>query len=238
MRASPASPAASASNRPYPDLAVEQSMLAAGHTLVGGIDEVGRGAWAGPLVVGVVLLDASTGPLPEGTRDSKLLTPRARSTLRPTVAGWCAAWALGEVSAAEIDKVGLTKALRIAASRAIAALPHRPSALIVDGPVDFVTPDSLGGRERQPPIGVQCVVGADGISGSVAAASILAKVARDDRMRTLGSRHPDYGFERHKGYGTSAHAAAIDKFGLCGQHRRSWSFAESSDGRRNRLTIA
>ena len=209
--------------RPTPDLAVEMELLAAGHHLVAGIDEVGRGAWAGPLYVGIVTIDRATAPVPEGTRDSKLMTPRARESLCPELEAWCVGWGIGISSSREIDNVGLTRALRLAVARAIASLPSRPSAVIVDGPIDFVTP---GLKRRSEPIHVRSIVAADRSCGTVAAASVLAKVARDRTMSALGRRHPDYGFEQHKGYGTGAHAAAVEDLGLLsGVHRQSWSIA-------------
>jgi len=206
------------------DLAVESALLAGGHQLVGGVDEVGRGAWAGPLLVGVVVVDAATVPPPAGTRDSKALTPRRRRELRPELEAWCVAWALGEVSAREVDLRGITKALALATARAVAALPMPPTALIVDGPVDFVS-GRLGARRSLPHLEVRPIVGADDLCASVAAASVLAKVARDDKMSAMARRFPRYGFDQHKGYGTRGHAHAIAAHGLTAQHRRTWSFA-------------
>jgi len=208
---------------PAPDLRVEASLLADGHRLVGGVDEVGRGAWAGPLVVGVVVLDGTTGPLPEGTNDSKKLTAPARRALRPRLEAWCAGWALGVVSAREIDEEGLAEAMRVAVARALDRLAEPPSALIVDGRVDITggaTSSTHHGAEVHP------MVGADHRCGSVAAASVLAKVARDRWMTSLSRRHPAYGFDQHVGYGTAAHRAAIRVHGLTAHHRRSWAFGD------------
>lgn len=217
-----------ASRRRDASLRLERSILREGHVLVGGLDEVGRGAWAGPMFVGVVLIDASTKRVPAGTRDSKMLTGCARRELSPLLAAWCVAWAIGEVSAAEIDEHGLTRSLGIAARRALDVLPSPPTCLIVDGKSDFVTPRD--GGSALPACGsgmeVRPVVRADAKCGSVAAASVLAKVARDDVMVGLAGQHPGYGFDQHKGYGTSEHAAAIAVHGLTGLHRRSWTFAE------------
>jgi ribonuclease HII len=206
-------------------LRLERSILREGHGLVGGLDEVGRGAWAGPMFVGVVVVDASSGRVPAGTRDSKVLSGRARRELAPALVAWCLAWAIGEVSAAEIDEHGLTASLGIAARRALHALPVAPTCLIVDGRSDFVT-QRTGDRAGPPEeMEVRTVVKADAKCGSVAAASVLAKVARDDVMIGLAEQHPGYGFDQHKGYGTSEHAAAIAARGLTGLHRRSWTFA-------------
>jgi ribonuclease HII len=212
---------------PHVDLTTEASLLDSGHRLVGGVDEVGRGAWAGPLLVGVVVVDATTAQAPDGTRDSKALTPKRRRALRPELEDWCVAWALGAASAREIDRLGLTRALRLAASRAVVALPRWPTALIVDGPVDFLS-KSLARRGQTPPL-VQPIIGADDLCASVAAASVLAKVARDTKMSALGHRFPRYGFDQHKGYGTREHARAIAAHGLTAHHRQTWSFVERED---------
>jgi ribonuclease HII len=180
------------------------------------------------MFVGVVLVDASTKRVPAGTRDSKMLTGNARQDLSPLLSTWCVAWAIGEVSAAEIDEHGLTRSLGIAARRALDALPSPPTCLIVDGNSDFVTPkDQVSALPAcRPGMEVRPVVRADVKCGSVAAASVLAKVARDDVMVGLAGQHPAYGFDQHKGYGTLEHAAAIAEHGLTGLHRRSWTFAE------------
>lgn len=212
------------------DLSYESKLLAAGRRFVGGLDEVGRGAWAGPLFVGVVVVDAATGPPPEGTRDSKALSRDARRRLSAHLETWCTAWSLGEASAREIDALGLTSALRLAAQRALRGLPELPQALIVDGPVDFVSSaERSDGGEAVTELSVHPVVGADATCATVAAASVLAKLARDGRMTALARRFPGYGFEQHKGYGTAAHAEEISVRGLCAQHRKTWSFAASLD---------
>ncbi|HEV3213163.1 MAG TPA: ribonuclease HII [Acidimicrobiales bacterium] len=212
------------------NLRLERSLLREGHALVGGLDEVGRGAWAGPMFVGVVLVDASTKPAPSGTRDSKMLTSAARHELTPALTGWCVAWSIGEVSAAEIDELGLTAALGVAARRALDALPARPTCLIVDGKTDFVTLPGRLDLDQVTTVGagleVRPVVRADARCGSVAAASVLAKVARDDLMVDLAGRYPAYRFDQHKGYGTPEHAAAIADHGLTDLHRRTWAFVE------------
>jgi ribonuclease HII len=192
------------------------------------MDEVGRGAWAGPLLVGVVLVDAAVGPAPAGTRDSKLLARSAREGLLASLQAWCTAWSVGQASAREIDELGLTAALGIAANRAMAALPIAPDALIVDGPYDFVTARSAV-ADAVPSPRVTTRVGADASCSTVAAASVIAKVLRDRRMRELSAIHPGYGFDAHVGYGTTAHASAIADRGLCAEHRRTWSFAATGD---------
>jgi ribonuclease HII len=197
------------------------------------MDEVGRGAWAGPLVVGVVVVDASTGTLPEGVKDSKLLSASVRSSLEPTISDWCAAWALGEASPDEIDEFGLSWALSAAAWRALDALSVRPDVVLVDGSVDIVHRHPREGAAVQPaqdgaapPVPeVRAIVKGDRTAGSIAAASVLAKVGRDRQMAALGDDLPRYGFERHKGYGTADHEDALVSEGLTLHHRRSWAFA-------------
>ncbi|HEY8081523.1 MAG TPA: ribonuclease HII [Acidimicrobiales bacterium] len=218
-----------------PDLNEERRMLRRrACRLVAGMDEVGRGAWAGPLVVGVVVVDASTGSLPEGVKDSKLLSATARSSLEPAISEWCAAWALGEASPDEIDEFGLSWALSAAAWRALDALSVRPDVVLVDGCVDIVhRHPRANGIERPtheggvPPAGpeVRAIIKGDRTAGSIAAASVLAKVGRDRQMTALADDLPLYGFERHKGYGTADHEAALVTEGLSKHHRRSWAFA-------------
>jgi ribonuclease HII len=214
---------------PQANLSVEHSLMAQGHRLVAGIDEVGRGAWAGPLVVGVVVVDASTPPPPKGTTDSKLLTANARQSLVGSLEPWCVSWSLGEVSAQEIDLHGLSASLTIGARRALELLPQAPDALILDGTFDFVTPRETDatffGSTGESGCPVLTLARADRVAASVAAASILAKVMRDATMCMLAGRLPGFGFERHKGYGTPEHATAIESLGITSEHRRSWSFA-------------
>lgn len=210
-----------------PDLRVERSLLRSGCALVGGVDEVGRGAWAGPVLVGVVVIGTDVAPAPAGTRDSKLLARAAREELLPALQAWCHGWAIGEASAREIDELGMTASLRLAATRAIAALPVPPDALILDGPYDYVTPRGLESDVGEPRPRVHTRVGADLTCSSVAAASIIAKVLRDRRMREVATVHPSYGFDEHVGYGTPAHASAISVHGLCGEHRQSWMIGAS-----------
>jgi ribonuclease HII len=206
-----------------PTLELEGAVAAAsGAQVVVGLDEVGRGAWAGPLTVGAVALDLaaiSTAPL-RGLADSKLLAPARREALVPAIDRWASAVAVGHASAAECDELGIAQALRLAADRALRVLVARlriaPLALLVDGAVGFVSPGALA-------VAVNPVVGGDRRSATVAAASVVAKVSRDRVMRALARCWPGYGFERHKGYPTPEHRAAVARLGLCELHRRSWS---------------
>lgn len=199
-----------------PTLDVERGLFAAGAHLVAGVDEVGRGALAGPVTIGVVCIGTSTTSIPDGLRDSKLMTPRRREAMEETVKTWSHSWALGEASAAEIDRLGIMGALSLAASRALAALPVTPDWVILDGTVPFVLEEQAGPR-------VMTRAKADRDCASVAAASVVAKVARDRLMSELHELHPAYGWEGNKGYGAAAHTAAIREHGLTDLHRRSWN---------------
>jgi ribonuclease HII len=194
---------------PGPTLAHEQPFLADG-ARVAGLDEVGRGAWAGPLTVGAVILDPND--VPAGLRDSKRLTPDRRTVLAGMLTER-AVVGIGEVEVDELDRLGLAAALRLAARRAVDALPVRPDAVLLDGTVDL-----LAGRGFV----TRCLVGGDDRSASIAAASIAAKVHRDGRMVAAEMPYPPYGFARHKGYPSPAHRAALDEHGPCAFHRHSW----------------
>ena len=220
---------------PPPTLTFERGMWEKGHHLVAGVDEVGRGAWAGPIVVGMVVLDDAVGRLPSGTRDSKLVSPEDRERLVPKLTSWCTAWSIGSASPAEIDAHGLAAALRLACQRALDAVAMRPDAILVDGNVDlfaldtarwdegslFAPPD----LEARPPE-VQTIVRGDRRSATIAAASILAKVTRDREMRSAAPAFPDYGFEHNVGYGTPEHARVVASRGLSPLHRASWSYVD------------
>ncbi|MFM7063546.1 MAG: ribonuclease HII [Actinomycetes bacterium] len=214
-----------------PTLEVEQQLLAAGCARLGAMDEVGRGALGGPVTVGLVVVDATVVEPVEGVRDSKLLTPAARESFVPAVEAWACAVGVGHASAAEVDEWGVTGALRLAGHRALAAaaeLGPPPDAVLLDGSHDWLTvPDppellspDLGGVEAPR---VTTRVKADLDCAAVAAASVLAKVARDGLMVSLAQRYPDYGWEANKGYGSPSHLEAIRRRGPCVEHRRSWN---------------
>jgi ribonuclease HII len=218
---------------PRPTLDEERRLWGSGHRLVAGLDEVGRGAWAGPVSVGVAVVvpGASARSVPDWLRDSKQLSEGRRESVFSEVAGWCADGAVGHASAAECDRYGMRAALRLASLRALAGLELRPDALLVDGPYDLLAPAAGGdggegaGATAAPPLPtVVPVVGGDARCCSVAAASVLAKVVRDRFMRAEAEHFPAYGFERNKGYPSPAHRAALYGHGLTAIHRRSWSF--------------
>jgi len=187
----------------------ERRLLAAGFAAVAGVDEVGRGCLAGPVVAGAVILDGRR-PI-RGLRDSKLLAPAARGKLARLIAGRARAFALGVVDPAEIDRTDILRATLEAMRRAVMGLRVRP---------DFVLVDAL----TIPAIGLpqQGLVGGDRISASIAAASIVAKVYRDEMMLSFHDLYPSYGFDEHKGYGTQAHRDALRRFGPTPWHRSTF----------------
>lgn len=211
-----------------PSLRVERQLQRAGHRLLAGMDEVGRGALAGPVSVGVVVIDETVRSAPVGVRDSKLLTERARRRLVPPIRRWAIAYAVGHAGPDEIDEVGIMAALRLAGLRALAALDIVPDLVILDGNHDWLTaPGEMGllaftegGRPSTPP--VTTMVKADLKCSSVAAASVLAKVERDELMVALGAEHPAYGWQLNKGYSAPEHMDALARLGPCDLHRRSW----------------
>lgn len=194
------------------------------------MDEVGRGAIAGPVSVGVVLVSVATPTAPQGLRDSKLLTPDARERLAPLLERWAHAWSVGHASAREIDELGIMVALRLAGLRALAGC-LAPCMVVLDGQHDWLsaTQGTLFEPVRWPDVAVppvETVVRGDRTCAAVAAASVLAKVVRDRIMTALGQEQPDFGWGVNKGYATRDHYAAIrSKGGLVDQHRRSWRLA-------------
>lgn len=203
--------------RRNPTLERERQLFADGARWVAGVDEVGRGALAGPVAVGVVVVGIGTADPPEGLADSKMLTPSRRNRLEPALAEWCAAHGVGWADPGEIDRVGIVAALGLAGARALDALEIRPDAVIVDGNIDWLTP-ALGASA----VPVTLVVGGDSTCASVSAASVLAKVARDRHMVALADEHPAYGWSSNKGYGSLAHKAAIAERGTTAHHRLTW----------------
>src|ERR1700728_3428536 len=204
-----------------PDLKEERRLRREGHEWVGGLDEVGRGAWAGPLTVGVAILRprVSTRSMPAWLRDSKMLSEAKREQIFEKVGAWCEAWSVGHSTHDECDEWGMTEALRVAARRALSGLGQQPEAVLVDGPVDLL-------RHPQDPFGgaVRPIVDGDAKCASVAAASVLAKVVRDRLMRQEADHFPAYAFERNKGYPSPVHQMALRGYGLSSIHRRSWSY--------------
>ena len=222
---------------PVPHLLIERELLAGGARIVVGMDEVGRGALAGPVSVGVVAVDAQTPEGPRGVADSKLLTPAARTALLPALATWGVARAVGHASAAEIDRFGIIGALRLAGRRALAGLAIPVDVVLLDGKHDWLTPPAQAGffdadadadadaaDDLAAGFGavVHTRVKADLTCASVAAASVLAKCERDALMCALSAEHPAYGWSGNKGYGSPDHLAALRALGPSPLHRMSW----------------
>lgn len=210
-----------------PRLTVERRLLRE-HTLVIACDEVGRGALAGPVAVGAVVVDAADARrrVPEGLRDSKLVAEHHRPAVAARAAAWVTASAVGWSSSAEIDEVGIIRALGLAALRAIADLRAfgvvpEDAIVILDGNHDYITLAGGSGLRVQP------IIKADRDCASAAAASVLAKVARDGLMVELHDGQPHYQWARNKGYASPEHRAAIRSHGLSPHHRASWSIADA-----------
>ena len=198
-----------------PTRAMEKELWARGHDVVVGIDEVGRGAWAGPLCVGAAVLPRDTRV--NGVRDSKLLTEREREALFDRLASWCVSWSVGSASQEECDRLGMSAAQKLAAKRAIEGLDVAPDVAVTDGRWDFVSPAVPR---------VELAVKADLRCFSVATASILAKVVRDREMRAHADHYPNWSFETNKGYPCPVHKAALQAYGPSAIHRRTWVFMD------------
>ena len=211
-----------------PNLSVERGLLIGGYVSLAAVDEVGRGSLAGPVSVGIVVIDATVRNSLEGVRDSKELSPAVRNALVPKIREWACDFAVGHASPAEIDDFGIIGALRLAGHRALVQLHTEPAVVLLDGSHDWFTPPEqasfleLGSDvlSSVPPVITQ--VKADRTCVSVAAASVLAKVERDAMMVKLSSVHPAYGWEDNKGYASPGHIAALAAHGASIEHRRSW----------------
>lgn len=217
-------PPASATLRPELQLQAER-----GTTLIAGIDEVGRGALAGPVTIGVVVIDlaalpegvieAGVWPQLDGVRDSKLLTPAARTRWQPTICEHASAYSVQHQTAEQIDSLGITAALGAAGRAGLVHVEERlgrsVDAVILDGTHDWLT----GGADPR----VSTMPKADMKSLTVACASVLAKVERDGLMKDLAAEHPAFGWESNKGYGSKVHREAIQAQGPTPYHRQSWN---------------
>jgi ribonuclease HII len=199
----------------FPNVDRERRLLRKGFVRVAGLDEAGRGAWAGPLAAGAVILPP---PLPSlrkglaGVRDSKLMTPLQRKAAAERIRSIALAWSVGSASAEEVDALGPLQATRLAMLRAIQELSADPDHLLIDY---LVLPGS--------PLPQTAVIHGDLICLSIAAASVLAKTWRDEQMVALEQIYQGYGFARHKGYGTRQHFDALLRLGACPEHRRSYA---------------
>jgi ribonuclease HII len=198
---------------PSPDLSFEQALWKEGFVFVGGIDEAGRGAWAGPVAAAVVVLppDIGLAAVLMGVRDSKQMTPVQRSHWALEIKDAAAAWGVGMASHQEIDAMGIVNATRLAAARSLAQLNRLPQHLLVDY---LALPDIH--------LPQTALVKGDARSLSIACASVLAKTARDALLAEVDKCYPGYGFEQHKGYGTAFHRSALARLGPCPIHRLSF----------------
>jgi len=213
-----------------PTLDFESPFLNDGQFVVG-IDEVGRGAYAGPVTVGAVGI-ANEKAIPTGLRDSKLLTARAREALVDPIREWADAWGIGSATAEEIDLWGIRIALAVAADRALAALALPVQQLLIDGPVNLLRcPMGVPLGVAQPPVirfastPAQMIVKGDQKSATIGAAAVLAKVSRDAYMTALSAEFPQYEWAGNKWYGAPGHIAAIGTSGLTKYHRKSWNIS-------------
>lgn len=208
-----------------PSLEFERQLWCQGYSIVVGVDEVGRGAWAGPLVAAAVswppqILTSSEltehighPMLPTTLRDSKKLSTLQRQNADRNIKSLAQFWAIGEVSVKELNRIGLTSANQLAMLRAVQKL-HKAEYALIDGNLPI----------NQLSCPQQCVIKGDSLVASIAAASIIAKVYRDAVMVDLAEQYPEYGFERHKGYGTVAHRNAVQAHGLTSVHRTIYKF--------------
>ena len=200
--------------RKSPTFEYESALWQQGYSLIAGIDEAGRGAWAGPVMAGVVILptDLSLAEKLTCVMDSKLLKPAEREAAAAVIAETACCWAVGSADNREIDRIGVLPATRLAMQRALESLSRRPEFLLID----YVNLT----RQLIPQLSI---AKGDMLSFSIAAASIMAKVERDHWMESVcAEAYPQYGFEKHKGYGTALHADCIDQFGPCEYHRMTF----------------
>ena len=209
-------------SKPWPHAAREQCLFESGAKTIVGIDEVGKGSWAGPLVIGIAMLSREMVFSDEpavvlgGVRDSKQLSELQREEIFDQVAARCLQWSIGAASALECDQLGMVEAQRLATARGFAALASASvDVAIVDGRWDFVSPHARK---------VLVEVKADADCVSVAAASVLAKVSRDRMMRSLAGDYPQWHFDTNKGYPCPKHRAALQGYGPSAIHRKSWAF--------------
>jgi ribonuclease HII len=212
-------------------------MLRDGNLRVAGCDEVGRGALAGPVTVGVVVIDGAVRRVPKGLADSKLLTPQRREALVPHIQRWSLTYGVGHASPAEIDQWGLTVALRLAGHRALSCLQATPDVVLLDGSYDWLSPrheqsalwqidlTEPASEPDWPVCSVPTVVTqvkADLACASVAAASVLAKTTRDAIMVDLAGEQPEYAWDENKGYASDRHREQLRRHGPTCHHRQSW----------------
>lgn len=200
-----------------PDFTEEIALWNSGYNYVCGVDEVGRGCWAGPLVAGAVIFEMNTDIKVKEIRqinDSKKINPKKREQLAEFIVHNAKHWGIGFVSSKELDKIGLSRANALAMERAVQNLGNKPGFCLIDG----------NEMKESPNIGLlKSIIKGDSKSISIAAASILAKVFRDKLMNSIDADYPEYGFSAHKGYGTGLHSKSIKKHGVLPIHRKSFA---------------
>ncbi|MCW1930301.1 MAG: ribonuclease HII [Candidatus Kerfeldbacteria bacterium] len=192
-----------------PTHANEKRLMESGYRAVAGVDEVGRGTWAGPIAAGAVVMPLH--PIVKGARDSKALSPKKREALAKEIKETALAWCVAYVEASEIDEMGITAANELVMVRAIQGLKVQP---------DFVLVDAF--KFLAFPYKYTAVPHGDATIYSIACASIIAKVDRDARMQQIAVQYPEYGFDVNKGYGTQLHKQALDQYGITREHRKSF----------------
>jgi ribonuclease HII len=197
-----------------PGIVRERDLWANGQDIVVGIDEVGKGAWAGPLTLAAVVVPKHRRVYK--IRDSKMLTEPEREAMFERIADWCEAWSVGHATHRECDELGMSEAQRLAARRALDGLGVEPDHVLIDGKWDFIG----NGRTTN-------IIKGDATCLSIASASILAKVTRDRLMRDAARHYPAYVFDQNKGYPCPRHKAALQKSGPSPIHRRSWVFMDN-----------
>lgn len=196
----------------FPTLDIEKKLWKGGYSSIAGLDEVGRGSFAGPVVVGAVIFSPDV-KLPEGIADSKLLTPLRRKWLESRIKSQALAWAIGEISVEVINEKGIGDATQLAFGEAVKKLTHKPDICLIDAfHIKYL-------EEFEQ----KAIANGDKICASISAASIIAKVYRDNLMVKLHDKYPEYGFAKHKGYGTLEHRQALKQHGLCDLHRTSFN---------------
>jgi ribonuclease HII len=225
------------SSKTFPTLKLERELWASGARFIIGMDEVGRGAIAGPVAVGVALLDSRNARVgqawPSNLKDSKLLSEKARNEILAPVQSWVSGYAVGMASANEIDAKGIVNALALSAGRALDSLLLDASlrqAIAQDGAIIILdgSHNWLGAKASGIPVIVRTKADRDCVS--VAAASVISKVERDNLMIGLSASHPEFGFDGHKGYASEAHILAIRTVGPSSEHRHTWLTKILGDG--------
>lgn len=198
-----------------PDLLLEQKLMGEGYRYIGGVDEAGRGPWAGPVSAGCVVVEGE-GQMVDGVNDSKKMSDKKREELYDLIISNSSGWGVGMVSAAKIDKIGIQEAVKLAMQTAVDQAEG-----MLGTKCDYIIADGLGIRLLDDYEMVKIKAG-DAKHYSIAAASILAKVTRDRMMKEAAKKYPEYGFDTHVGYGTKAHSEALQKYGVTPIHRRSY----------------